>query len=329
MKPKIFIAKPIPEEVEKYLNNYFDCRVWRERSPIPKSTLLKEVSDIHGLMIPDGVITEDLLRQANKLRAVSNISVGYDAFDIEAMKAKNVIGTHTPSVLDESVADLALGLMLAVSRRIVESDCAVKRGEWENTTDNFLGSDVNGSTLGIIGMGRIGEKVTRRATLGFNMDIVYHSRNRKYDVENKYGAIYNELDNLLNKSDYVLVLLPLSESTYHFIGKKQFKLMKKGSFFINVSRRPIVDEEALIEALNNKEILGAGLDVYEEEPVKKDNRLLKIDSVVTTPHIGSATHKTRFRMAMLAAENLVNIIIHNKPSNVVPELKGLIRTDNS
>src|SRR5699024_7089909 len=126
---------------------------------------------------------------------------------------------------------------------------------------------------------------------GFNMDIVYHSRNRKYDVENKYGAIYNELDNLLNKSDYVLVLLPLSESTYHFIGKKQFKLMKKGSFFINVSRGPIVDEEALIEALNNKEILGAGLDVYEEEPVKKDNRLLKIDSVVTTPHIGSATHK--------------------------------------
>lgn len=324
LKPKIFIAKPIPKEVKKYLGRHCEYRIWDKKEPIPKRILMKEISEVHGLMIPDGDISEELLKHTNKLQVVSNISVGYDSFNIKAMKKRNIIGTHTPSVLDESVADLAFGLILAVSRRIVESNCAMKKGLWEDTTDIFLGSDVNQSTLGIIGMGRIGEKVARRATSGFNMNVLYYNRSRKYNVEKKYGAIYSKLDDLLKQSDYVLVLLPLTESTRHFIGEKQFNIMKKDSFFINVSRGSIVNEEALINALESKKILGAGLDVYEEEPIEKSNRLLKMDNVVTTPHIGSATFKTRFNMAMLAAENLLNVIIHKKPSNVVPELKELI-----
>ncbi|GIN63355.1 putative 2-ketogluconate reductase [Robertmurraya siralis] len=324
MKPKVYIAKPIPKEVEELIANYCDYKIWNHEEPIPKEVLLKEVEDVEGLMTPKGIITEEFLAYAPRLKVVSNVAVGYDAFDIEAMKARNVIGTHTPYVLDETVADLAFGLILTSARRLAELDQFVKSGKWRGIEDDFYGQDVHHATLGIIGMGRIGEKIARRAALGFEMNVLYTNRTRKPDLEERYGIKYCETEFLLKNSDFVLVMLPLTDSTYQLIGEKEFSLMRSTAFFINCSRGKVVDEKALIKALQNGIIRGAGLDVFEEEPVEKDNPLLKMDNVVTLPHIGSATAKARFDMAMKAAENLVAGVTGKVPENIVPELKILI-----
>lgn len=323
MKPKVFIAKPIPQEVEEFIAKHCDYKIWREVEPIPEDILLKEIADVEGLMTPKGIITEDLLSHAPHLKVVSNIAVGYDGFDIEAMKKRNVIGTHTPYVLDEAVADLVFGLILSTSRRIVEFDRYVKDGEWSFNLDSqeYFGKDVHHAKLGIIGLGRIGEKIVRRAKLGFEMDVLYYNRSRKRDLEEKYDVQYRNMNDLLKESDFVVLMLPLTEATYHTMGKEQFASMKRDAIFINCSRGQVVDELALIEALENNEIRAAGLDVFEIEPVQKDNPLLKMKNVVTLPHIGSCTENTRFDMAMKAAENLVAAVTGQVPPNVVKELQ--------
>lgn len=321
--PKIFIAKPIPKDVEKHIAEYCEYQIWRKEETIPKEVLLDQIHDVTGLMISDGVISKELLESAPKLKIVSNISVGYDSFDIEAMRSRNVIGTNTPFVLDETVADLAIALILSVSRRVVELNQLVKKGKWGKETSDFFGVDVHHRTLGIIGMGRIGDKVARRAKFGFSMDVLYYNRNRRYDLEEKYGVKYTELNSLLEQSDFVLVLLPLKKETQHLIGEEQLSRMKPDSFLINCSRGAIVNEQALIEALQNQKILGAALDVYEKEPLSTDNPLLNMDNVITTPHIGSATIKTRHDMAMKAAQNLVDGVTGKTPPDIVPELKGV------
>ncbi|MFF2446371.1 2-hydroxyacid dehydrogenase [Neobacillus sp. NPDC058068] len=327
MKPKVFIAKPIPKEVEDYIAQYCDYKIWEEREPIPMEVLLKEAADVEGLMTPKGVITREFLEKAPRLKIVSNIAVGYDAFDTYAMKEHGVLGTHTPYVLDEAVADLAFGLILSASRRISEFNNLVKDGKWDKSIreTDFYGQDVHHATLGIIGMGRIGEKIARRAALGFEMNVLYNSTRRKPDLEEKYGIHYSELNPLLERADFVLVMLPLNESTYHFFGEEQFNRMKSNAIFINCSRGQVVDEQALIDALKQGKIYGAGLDVFEVEPVEKDNPLLKMDNVVVLPHIGSATEQTRFDMAMKAAENLVAGVTGSVPENVVPELQCLVK----
>jgi gluconate 2-dehydrogenase len=326
MKPKVFIAKPIPKEVEEYISQYCDYKMWEHKDRIPEDILLKEVAEVEGLLTPKGVITKEFLEKAPKLKIVSNIAVGYDAFDTNAMKERGVIGTHTQFVLDESVADLAFGLILAASRRIPEFHNFVRDGKWKGSMDRveLFGQDVHHSTLGIIGMGRIGEKIARRAALGFEMNVLYNSTRRKPEIEEKYGMVYSDVHSLLERSDIVLVMLPLKDSTYHFIREEHFRLMKSNAIFINCSRGQIVDEEALIKALEEGQIRGAGLDVFEMEPVADDNPLLKMDNVVVLPHIGSATEKTRFDMAMKAAENLVAGLTGKVPENVVPELQSLV-----
>ncbi|MGG0670394.1 D-glycerate dehydrogenase [Lederbergia citrisecunda] len=323
MKPKVFIAKPIPQEVEDFIAEHCDYKIWKGNGPIPEGELRKEIADVEGIMTPKGMITEDFLHHAPKLKVVSNIAVGYDGFDIEAMKARNVIGTHTPYVLDDSVADLVFGLILATSRRIVEFNQYVKEGKWNHHLDSqeFFGKDVHHATLGIIGLGRIGEKVVRRAKLGFGMNVLYHNRSRKLELEEEYGVLYRDMNALLEESDFVVVMLPLTEATYHAIGQEQFKSMKRDAVFINCSRGQVVDEVALIAALENKEILAAGLDVFEIEPVLNNNPLLKMDNVITLPHIGSCTEDTRFDMAMKAAENLVAGVTGQTPPNIVKELQ--------
>ncbi|GKV64830.1 MULTISPECIES: D-glycerate dehydrogenase [unclassified Sporosarcina] len=328
MKPKVFIAKPIPKEVEDYIAKHCEYKIWNGEESVPESELLKEVADVEGLMTPKGVITKEFLTHAPNLKVVSNIAVGYDAFDTDAMKERGVIGTHTPYVLDDSVADLVLGLMLSAGRRIVEFDRYVKEGKWEKTSldgPEFYGKDIHHATLGIIGLGRIGEKIMKRASAGFDMNVLYHNRSRKPEIENQYGVLYREdMDDLLRESDYVVVMLPLNESTTHIIGKQQFELMKNDAIFINCSRGKVVDEQALISALENHEICAAGLDVFEIEPVEKDNPLLKLKNVVTLPHIGSCTRDTRFNMAMKAAENMVAALTNQTPPNVVRELQDLV-----
>lgn len=322
--PKVYIARPVPAEVEAYISKYSQYEKWNGAEPITRSQLFKQISDAEGLLITGEKIDDELLDHAPCLKAVSNISVGYNNFDLEAMKKRSIIGTNTPDVLDETVADLALALMLSAARRITELDKLVKDGKWGNKGDEPLfGVDVHGKTLGIIGMGRIGESIARRGKFGFNMEVLYHNRRRKFEVEETLSTTYSSLEHLLRESDFVLLMVPYTPETRHLMGREQFALMKKSAIFINTSRGQTVDEKALIEALRTKEILAAGLDVFEQEPVSPDNPLLAMPNVVTLPHIGSATHQTRFDMAMLAAKNLVAAVTGREISNVVPELKGL------
>ncbi|MBS4197391.1 D-glycerate dehydrogenase [Bacillus sp. FJAT-49870] len=310
LKPKIYATLPIPTDVEKFLSEYCEVRKWIGEDRISRETLLQDIKDVNGLLTSGIRIDDDLLENAPNLKVVSNVSVGFNNFNIEAMKQHNVIGTNTPYVLDETVADLTFALILASARRIAELDRFVKDGNWNPTKDDQLvfGLDVHSSTIGIIGMGRIGEAVARRAKFGFNMDVLYYNRNRKPEAEEKYEAEYCNLDSLLERSDFIVLLTPLTPETEHFIGEREFALMKKSTFFINVSRGKTVDEAAMIRALENKEIYGAGLDVFQKEPVEKDNPLLKMPNVVTVPHIGSATKKTRDAMIMRAAQNIVSAL---------------------
>lgn len=323
MKPKVFITTPIPKQVEAYLSEHCDYRKWQGNGPVPREQLLECVADVDGLLTTGGRIDRELLEHAPKLKIISNISVGYNNFDLAAMKERRVWGTHTPHVLTETVADLAFALILSTARRVPELDKYVKEGKWDRSvTEPLFGLDVHGKKLGIIGLGRIGEAIARRAKFGFNMEVCYYNRSRKPDVEANLGIAYSSLEDLLQTADFVLLMIPLTEETVHFIGKEQFALMKPSAIFINVSRGKTVDEAALIEALQEKRIWGAGLDVFYEEPTPRDNPLLQMPNVVTLPHIGSATKQTRFKMAVLAAENLVAGLQGKEPPNLVPELKS-------
>lgn len=320
-KPKVYIATKVPDKVEKYIAQFCDYEKWEGKKSISKTELLGKIADKEGLILSGVKVDKEMLDSAPKLKVVSNISVGYNNFDLEAMKSRNIIGTNTPDVLTETVADLIFGLILSSARRIVEMDKYVKEGEWKAGSDSELfGVDVHDATIGIIGMGRIGQAVAKRAKLGFNMDVLYYNRNRKLEVEESLGVKRSDFKSLLQKSDFIVLMTPLTNDTYHLIDYDEFDMMKKSAIFINASRGETVNEQALIESLQNKKILGAGLDVYKKEPIEKDNPLLKMSNVVTLPHLGSATEKTRFDMAMLAAQNLVNGVLGQIPPNVVPEL---------
>ncbi|MER2089697.1 MAG: D-glycerate dehydrogenase [Sporosarcina sp.] len=313
----------MPEDVKGFMAEYCDIRQWQGDGRIPRDILLKEIAAVEGLYTAGGSmvgrIDEELLNHAPHLKVISNVSVGYNNFDVEAMNKRNIIGTNTPHVLDETVADLAFALILSTARRITELDRFVKEGSWKPTTNyhEIYGKDVHSTTLGIIGMGRIGEAIARRAKFGFNMDVLYCNRNRKPEAEEKYGAEYCDLTSLLTRSDYIVLMTPLTTETLQLIGEEEFKMMKKSAIFINVSRGQTVDEQALIRALQNGEILGAGLDVFETEPVNLDNPLLQMSNVVTVPHIGSATALTEAAMAMRAAENIVAVLTGKEPIDPV------------
>lgn len=324
MKPKVFIARPIPQEVEEYIAQHCEYRKWQGEKVISREALLKELQDVDGLLTTGGKINKELFDHAPQLRVVSNITVGYNNFDLETMAERRIMGTHTPHVLDDTVADLVIGLMLSTARRIPELDRYVKDGQWKKGDEEVLfGLDVHHATLGIIGMGRIGEMIAKRAKFGFDMNVLYYNRNRKIESEERLGITYAEKEELLKEADFVVLMTPLTPETVHIMGAREFDLMKKTAIFINASRGKTVDEQALVEALENKVIYGAGLDVFYTEPVQPDNPLLKLPNVVSVPHIGSATYKTRFDMAMLAAVNLVKAVHGETPPNLVEELKFL------
>lgn len=323
-KPKVFITNYIPEKVKEFIGKYCDYEIWTKDEKITRQELLGKLYDIDGLII-DGIgIDDELLSRAPRLKVVSNISVGYNNLDLEAMKKRKVMGTNTPNVLNDTVADLIMGLILSTARRIPEMDSYVKSGSWQlEDYYSTFGVDVHHSTIGIIGMGRIGEVVAKRAKLGFDAAVIYYNRNRNLEAERALGIRYCDMKELLMESDFVVLMTPLTKDTYHLMDYNEFALMKPTSIFINASRGQTVNEKALIETLMSKIILGAGLDVFEQEPVDPDNKLLKMPNVVTLPHLGSATEKTNFDMAMLAAENLVKALLEGNPPNLVPELKDL------
>jgi gluconate 2-dehydrogenase len=316
MKPTVLIARPIPADVEAYIASH--CTIIKSitNAAMPRNEMLKQIATVEGLLTTGGKIDEELLKHAPHLKVVSNISVGYNNMDLAAMKARGVIGTNTPEVLDETVADLVFALILGAARRTAELDQYVKQGKWQQGDDEILfGLDVHHATLGIIGLGRIGEAIARRAKLGFLMNVQYYNRNRKIEAEANLGVTYQSMNELLRTSDFILLMTPLTEETTHLIGREQFSLMKPSAIFINASRGKTVDETALIEALQNKQIYAAGLDVYDREPVEADNPLLQMSNVLALPHIGSATAKTRLDMAFLAAKNLVSAVLGQTPPN--------------
>jgi len=321
-RPKVLIGLKIPKEVEEYIGEYCDYEMWDSEEPMLRSELLNKLRDKDGVIIDGAQVDEEFLGKGPRLKVVCNVSVGYNNFDLTAMKKRNVIGTNTPGVLNDTVADLIIGLILAVARRIPEMDKYVKDGRWKlGDYKTLFGTDVHHSTIGIIGMGRIGEVVAKRAKVGFDAEVIYYNRTRKLDIEEKLGINYMDLNELLSKSDFVVLMTPLTKETFHLIDFEEFETMKQDAVFINASRGQTVNEEALIAALKSKKILGAGLDVFEVEPISSDNELLKMPNVVTLPHLGSATEKTNNSMARLAAENLINSLCKGNAQSIVPELR--------
>ncbi|HUY13152.1 MAG TPA: D-glycerate dehydrogenase [Terriglobia bacterium] len=325
MKPKVFITRPMPEAVVQRLAA--DCQVesHSEDTSLTEEELTRVLSEHHieGLLLAGARVTARVLNAAPELRVVANAGVGYDNVDVAACSARRIPVTNTGGVLEETTADLAFALLLAVARRVVEGDGAIRHGDWKQWSWSLLwGSDIHHQTLGIYGLGNIGRALARRAR-GFSMRILYHSRHRvDPGVEHEMGAEFVGQETLLRESDFLSLHFPLTPETHHRIGKAELALMKRSAFLINTARGNVVDEQALVEALEAGRLAGAGLDVFEHEP-RVHPALLKLPNVVLTPHVGSATAATRFKMASLAAENMLAALQGRRPPNVVnPEIYG-------
>jgi glyoxylate reductase len=300
---KVLVTREIPEAGLRLLEG-FDVSVLYERPP-ERGELLEAARGASGILATatDKIDGEVMDAAGEGLKVVANMAVGYDNIDVKAAEERGVVVTNTPGVLDETTADVAFMLMLAAARRLGEGERLLRAGRWEWWGPKQLrGLDVWGKKLGIVGMGRIGQAVARRAR-GFGMEVLYHNRSRKEDAEREIGARYLGLEDLLRESDFVSIHTPLTEETRHLIGERELDLMKPTAVLVNTSRGPVVDEGSLADALEGGRIFAAGLDVYEEEP-KVHPKLLELDNVVLAPHIGSASMETRDRMATLAAENL-------------------------
>ncbi|BEU21333.1 D-glycerate dehydrogenase [Paraburkholderia sp. 22B1P] len=315
MKRKIVAYKPLPDDVLAYLQQHADVV---QADAAQHDAFVAALKDADGAIGASVKITPAMLDGAAKLKALSTISVGYDNFDVADLTKRGIVLAHTPDVLTESTADTVFSLILASARRVVELADWVKAGEWKASIGPALfGVDVQGKTLGIVGLGRIGGAVARRAALGFNMKVQYTNRSANAEAEQRYGARRVELDELLATSDFVCLQVPLTPETRHLIGANELRKMKKSAILINASRGQTVDENALIEALQAGTIHGAGLDVFDQEPVDPHSPLLKMKNVVALPHIGSATHETRHAMARCAAENLVGALDGTLKINIV------------
>lgn len=322
MNWNVFVTRKISTAGVDLLHQHC-ARVDQSNSEVPltSQSLLTEVRDRDGILVMgnDRVDAPVFDAAGGKLRVVSNFSVGYNNIEVAEATRRKIAVTNTPGVLTEATADLTWALILAVARRVVEGDRMVRAGQWQGwTPTQMLGVDLAGKTLGIVGAGRIGAAVARRAT-GFAMRILYNARSAHADIE-ALGAQRATFDELLRESDFLTVHVPLTSETRHMFGEKQFRAMKPTAFFINMARGPVHDEAALVRALREGWIGGAGLDVYENEPQFHPD-LVKSPNTVLLPHLGSATVETRTRMSLMAAENLLAVLRGEKCANVVnPEV---------
>ena len=323
MKPKVYVTRRMPASVLSMLNEQLAVDIWDvEDEPVPRDLFLKAAAGVEGVlcMLTDR-IDKEFLRSAPEVRIVANMAVGYDNIDVAACMRHRVMVTNTPGVLTETTADLAFGLLVATARRIPESEQVLLKGEWKTWSPMFLaGLDVHGATLGIAGLGRIGEAVARRAR-GFSMRLLYWDKVRKPSVEQSLGMEYRCFDDLLKESDFITIHLPLDAETRGLFGEREFGLMKPTAVLVNTARGPIVQMQALHDALVAKRIWAAGLDVYDADPVSPDDPVVNLDNVIALPHIGSATIATRVKMASMAAENLIAGLSGAVPLNLVnPEV---------
>ena len=327
-KPKVYVTRQLFDEAIEILERHAEVEVFDGvDNAIPRDLLISKVANVDGLLplLTDVIDAEVMDAAGEKLRVVSNMAVGFNNIDLNAATKKGIYVTNTPGILTDTTADCAFALLMAAARRIAEADRHVRTGKWIHTwgPKMFIGSDVHGKTMGIIGMGRIGAAVAKRAK-SFEMRIIYYDVNRRPDLEKELGIAYRPLDEILSASDFVTLHVPLTEGTHHMIGEKELSKMKKRAFLINTSRGPVVDEEALYRALRDGVIAGAGLDVFEKEPIDPGSPLLRLDNVVLTPHIASASVETRTKMAVTAAENLVSVLNGREPPNLVnPDVRKI------
>lgn len=318
MKQKVIAVNRVEQEVLDILKKEVDVTFFTGIQSTENPEFITALKDADGVIGLDLQVDDALLDLAPNVKIFSNVSVGYNNLNIEALTKRNIMATNTPGVLDETVADTIFGLLIATARRFPELDYYVKSRQWTgDLTSDYYGVDVHHKTIGIIGMGRIGEAIANRAHFGFHMNVLYHNRSRKLEAEEKYNALYKELDELLQEADYIVLMTPLSEETEGLLGAREFSLMKETAIFINGSRGKTIVESDLIQALQNNEIAAAGLDVFETEPVEHDNPLLDMPNVVTLPHIGSSTHATELAMSKLACDNLLAGLRGEKPPNLI------------
>lgn len=326
MKPKIVVYKTLPADVRAYLSEHVDMIVLDPELGASREALFwamhLALSAADGAIGASVKITPAMLDAAPRLKVLSTISVGIDNFDVDDLTRRGIVLTHTPDVLTESTADTVFALILATARRVVELAEWVKAGRWHGSIGPAqYGVDVHGKTLGIVGLGRIGGALARRAALGFGMRVLYTNRHANEAAERAFGARRVALAQLLAEADFVCLQVPLTPETRRLIGAAELKAMKSSAILINASRGAIVDEAALIDALASGTIAGAGLDVFEREPLSADSPLLSLSNVVALPHVGSATHETRHAMARCAAENLLAALAGTLERNVAnPEV---------
>tara|TARA_B100001971_G_C18241464_1_gene571241 strand:- start:944 stop:1930 length:987 start_codon:yes stop_codon:yes gene_type:complete len=325
-KFKVFVARKIPEAGITLLKKAgLDVEINKDENKIlSKKELIRKIKDKNALLsLLTDKIDKEVLSSAPNLKIIANYAVGFDNIDVKAASEKGITVTNTPGVLTETVAEHTFALMMASARRIVESDKFTKQGKYKAWGPLlFLGHDLKDKTLGIIGLGRIGSAVAKRAVKGMGMKLIYNKRHRDKPFEKKYGAEFASLNTLLKKSDFISIHVPLTPKTRHLISSKEFKLMKNNAILVNTSRGPIVDEKALVNALKNKKIAGAALDVFECEPeitcsTSSITQLRDLDNVILTPHIASASVETRSKMAEMAALSIVDFAKGKLPKNIV------------
>lgn len=322
MKPKLYVTREIPEKGIKKLMDFFEIEIWPEYYPPPKNVILEKTKNIDALIsLLTDPIDREVLEEARKLKIIAQYAVGIDNIDIDTATKLGIYVTNTPGVLSNAVADLTWALILSITRRIVEADTYVRSGSWEESKTGWhptmlLGMELKGKKLGVIGLGKIGLEVAKRASC-FGMDVIYYSRTRKERLEQQYGFKYVDLRTLLREADIVTIHVPLTEETKLLISEKELNLMKSTAYLINTSRGKVIDENALVKALKEKRIAGAALDVFWNEPLPKNHPLTKFNNVILAPHIGSATIETREKMAEMVAENLIAFYKGEIPPNLV------------
>ena len=320
MKKKVYVTRIIPEPALSILSKECDIAVNKKPSPPTKKEILSNIRGMDAILctLSDTIDGEIMDAAGRNLKVISSYSTGYDHIDIEEANRRGIYVTYTSDILTESTADLTFALILSLARRLVEADKFVRKKRWKYgwMPKLFLGSDVNGMTLGIFGLGRIGSAVARRAK-GFNMKILYHNRHRIINQLDDPIANYVDINKLLKESDFLSIHANLNKYSFHFFNEVRLRKMKNTAFIINTSRGQIIDQRALIKALRSRWIAGAGLDVYEKEPICISSPLLSMNNVIILPHIGSATFQIRSKMARVAAENLLNILNGIEPLYLV------------
>ncbi|WP_236932623.1 2-hydroxyacid dehydrogenase [Geosporobacter ferrireducens] len=317
-KAKLYIARKLPEPIEQMLASFFIVKSNPSEDLESKEEFLRNIEGITALVTDSRVkVDEEVMNAAGpQLRVISNYAAGFNNIDVAAATKKGIAVTNTPGAVNNATADIAWALMFGIARRVAEGDRLIRTGEpWNWSPSFFLGRDFTGKTLGIIGAGRIGMSMAKRAC-GFDMEIIYADGRVNEQLEKELGAKRVDLETLLKEADYISIHTPLTPETRHLISEKEFAMMKPTSILINTSRGPVVDEQALVEALKTRTIWGAGLDVFENEPYV-NQELFKLDNVVMTPHIGTATPDARRDMAIMAAQNILDIMEGKTPVGIV------------